>query len=259
VIDMVTFSNKLKKIAEKKQTRIILSLDLTCNNNELLKKSKALIFNTANNICAVKINYHLLLPLSFNTMKNLISVMHENNLLVIADIKLNDISSTNLVAINHLWRMGFDALIVNPFVGFKDGLDLLLNTSRKKNKGVIFLVYMSHIGAKDGYGLEIFKNGKKNKLYYEFAKRALSWKADGMVIGGNNNKIITEISKFTKHKIDIFSPGIGYQGANEIDAIKAGVDYLIIGRTIINSKNPSSIVQRISLNSWNEYLKQNLR
>ena len=33
---MVTFPNKLKKIAEKKQTRIILSLDLTCNNNELL-------------------------------------------------------------------------------------------------------------------------------------------------------------------------------------------------------------------------------
>lgn len=255
---MVTFSNKLKKIAEKKQTRIILSLDLTCRNDELLKKSKVLITNTANHICAVKINYHLLLPLSFNTLKNLISIIHKNNLLVIADIKLNDISSTNLVAINYLWKMGFDAIIVNPFVGFKDGLDLLLNSSRNKNKGVIFLVYMSHIGAKDGYGLEIFKNGKKNKLYYEFAKRALSWKADGMVIGGNNNKIITEISKFTKHKIDIFSPGIGYQGGNEIDAIKSGVDYLIIGRTIINSKNPSSILERISLNSWNAYIKQNL-
>ena len=154
--------------------------------------------------------------------------------------------------------MGFDAIIVNPFVGFKDGLDLLLNSSRNKNKGVIFLVYMSHIGAKDGYGLEIFKNGKKNKLYYEFAQRALNWKADGMIIGGNNNKIITEILKSTKHKIDIFSPGIGYQGGNEIDAIKSGVDYLIIGRTIINSKNPSSILERISLNSWNAYIKQNL-
>ena len=94
---MVTFSNKLKKIAEKKQTRIILSLDLTCRNDELLKKSKVLIANTANHICAVKINYHLLLPLSFNTLKNLISIIHKNNLLVIADIKLNDISSTNLL------------------------------------------------------------------------------------------------------------------------------------------------------------------
>src|SRR3712207_7902784 len=34
----------------------------------------------------------------------------------IADIKLNDIETTNAVAVDHLIKMGFDAAIANPFI-----------------------------------------------------------------------------------------------------------------------------------------------
>ena len=85
------FSSKLQKISETNQSRIILSLDLTCSPNQILKKSISIIKSTSDNICAVKINHHLLLPLSLTEIKKLISVIHSRNLLVIADLKLKEL------------------------------------------------------------------------------------------------------------------------------------------------------------------------
>ena len=191
-------------------------------------------------------------------IKKLISVIHSNNLLVIADLKLNDISSTNLVVIKYLWTMGFDAVIVNPFVGYSEGLEPLLTKSKSKNKGVLFLVYMSHKGAKDGYGLDIFKQGRKKKLYLEFVERAKRWRADGIIVGATRPTIIKEISNLTKSLIDIYTPGIGIQGGDVSKSIQYGANYLIVGRSIVNSKNPKLVTSRIRANSWNAYQKQHL-
>ena len=225
-------------------------MDLTCHPTQILKKSTSIIKSTSDNICAVKINYHLLLPMSLKEIKKLISAIHSRNLLVIADLKLNDISATNLVAIKHLWNMGFDAVIVNPFVGYSEGLEPLLTKSKSKNKGVLFLVYMSHKGAKDGYGLDIFKQGKKKKLYLELVERAKRWRADGIIVGATRPTLIKEISNLTKSSIDIYTPGIGTQGGDVSKSIKSGANYLIVGRSIINSKNPKLVTSRIRANSW---------
>ena len=231
-------------------------MDLTCPPNQILKKSISIIKSTSDNICAVKINHHLLLPLSLTEIKKLISVIHSRNLLVIADLKLNDISATNLVVIKHLWKMGFDAVIVNPFVGYSEGLEPLLTKSKSKNKGVLFLVYMSHKGAKDGYGLDILKQGQKKKLYLEFVERAKRWRADGIIVGATRPNLIKEISNLTKckchHKslIDIYTPGIGTQGGDASKSIKSGANYLIVGRSIVNSKNPYAISLKLKSNSW---------
>ena len=228
-------------------------MDLTCPPTQILKKSTSIIKSTSDNICAVKINYHLLLPLSLKDIKKLISVIHSRNLLVIADLKLNDISSTNLVAIKHLWNMGFDAVIVNPFVGYSEGLEPLLIKSKSKHKGVLFLVYMSHNGAKDGYGLDIFKQGRKKKLYLEFVERAKRWRADGIIVGATRPTLIKEISNITKSLIDIYTPGIGAQGGDVSKSIQSGANYLIVGRSIINSKNPKLVTSRIRANSWLDF------
>ena len=45
----------------------------------------------------------------------------------IADIKLNDIGNTNKVTTEHLWNLGFDAVIANPIMG---DLDSLKNLSK---------------------------------------------------------------------------------------------------------------------------------
>ena len=115
---------------------------------------------------------------------------------------------------------------------------------------------MSHKGAKDGYGLDILKQGKKKKLYLEFVERAKRWRADGIIVGATRPNLINEISNFTKckchHKslIDIYTPGIGTQGGDISKSIKSGADYLIVGRSIVNSKNPYSISLKLKSNSW---------
>ena len=66
-----------------------------------------------------------------------------------------------------------------------------------------------------------------------------------IVASGNNRdfhlsltpKIISYCKKSARGKLSLFSPGIGTQGGSASKAKKLGSDYLIVGRTILNSKN----------------------
>ena len=42
------------------------------------------------------------------------------------------------------------------------------------------------------------------------------------------------------------SPGVGAQGGNSKDAIKAGADYIIVGRGIYLSDNPAQAAEQYS-------------
>ena len=97
-------------------------------------------------------------------------------------MKLNDIGATNVEAAETLFSNGFDALIANPFVGYKEGIEDLLEKSREMRKGVIMLVYMSHAGAKEGYGLKV--GGEP--LYLRFARKTRRWGADGAVVSSKS-------------------------------------------------------------------------
>ncbi len=49
--------------------------------------------------------------------------------------------------------------------------------------------------------------------------------------------------------MSIFSPGVGTQGGNANEVISAGTNYLIVGRTILNAKNPVSVAMKLQLQS----------
>ena len=57
-----------------------------------------------------------------------------------------------------LIKMGFDAVIANPFIG-RDALASLVQKAHKADAGIIALVCMSHPEAKEGFGLEIQGRG----------------------------------------------------------------------------------------------------
>ena len=67
---------------------------------------------------------------------------------------------------------------------------------------------------------------------------ALDSNVDGIIVGATYPKIISYCKKSNRGKLSIFSPGIGIQGGSALKAKKLGSDYLIVGRTILNSKNP---------------------
>lgn len=235
---MSNFRKRIK--ASSLKSPIILASDLDDKNTELLEKKTIKNIGTLEKyLCAVKFNFHLLLPLGEKSIKKINKVAHDFGLQTIADIKLNDIGNTNLITLQRLWQSGFDAVIANPIMG-PENLSEIVKNAHDNNKGVITLVHMSHPGARLGYGLRIQDpdTKKMSNLHELFLKWSYSLHVDGIVVGATIPKLIELSSKKAKGRFEIYSPGIGTQGGNPNDALYAGANYLIVGRTILNSKNP---------------------
>ncbi len=155
-----SYQSRITKCANKKKSPIILALDYDLdndNNSYLLDKCKEIVTITESQICAIKINFHLFLSLSYIQLLNLNMLAHKFDLQSIADIKLNDIGNTNKVTVTKLQKLGFDAVIVNPFIGVTE-MKSIVNYAHSIKFGIISLVYMSHPTSFEGYGLQIFFN-----------------------------------------------------------------------------------------------------
>jgi orotidine-5'-phosphate decarboxylase len=232
---MTKFSDRIKKSA--KTSPIILANDYDSKTRNIESKTLHNIKLLNNYLCGIKINFHLLLQLDKKQILNINRTAHNCGLQCIADIKLNDIGNTNFITSKNLWNMGFDAVIVNPIMG-KKSLKNLVELSHKNNKGVLSLCHMSAPEAKLSYELKIKNNSKKQQLYQLFLDWALTSHVDGIIVGATYPKIISYCKKLSREKLLLFSPGIGTQGGSASKAKKLGSDYLIVGRSILNSKNP---------------------
>jgi len=235
---MTGFRNRMKNSSRK--SRIILANDLNDHNiNKLESKTIDNIRKLHEYICAIKLNFHVILPLSRSSLAKINKIAHDQGLQTIADIKLNDIGNTNEITIQRLWQCGFDSVIVNPIMGFEN-LENIVTLAHNGGHGVIALVHMSHPGAKLGYGLSVMNptTRKMLKLHELFLKWSISSNVDGIVVGATVPKIISYSSKMAKGKCEIYSPGVGIQGGDANKALQEGANYLIVGRTILNSKDP---------------------
>jgi orotidine-5'-phosphate decarboxylase len=236
----------MQKAAKSKNSRIVLALDFPFeapeNRNKVLVKAQRILKAVHPYICAVKINHHLVLPLgTFDGVQHLVEQIRGQGLLAIMDAKVNDIGATNQTIAQYYYAAGFDALIANPFIGWEEGLKPLFEVSQRLNRGTILLCYMSHKGANEGYGQTIIdpKTGEKTLQYVSFAKKALNYGADGIVVGATYPQKIAEIKQIVGQNVPIYSPGVGTQGGAAEAALKAGANYLIIGREITLAADPA--------------------
>ena len=243
---MATFKTRLSQIS-KSNGKVILANDYDSSVKNLQNKTVQNIKKLNPYLCGIKLNFHLLLPLSAKEIIKINKTAHDYGLQTIADIKLNDIGNTNRVTTEHLWDLGFDAVIANPIMGL-DSLKNLVKSSHKEQKGVITLCHMSAPEARLSYDLEI-KMGKKQQLYQLFLNWALTAKVDGIVVGATFPKIIQYCSKEAGKNLSIFSPGVGTQGGSAEEVISSGTDYLIVGRTILNAKNSVDMAKKLHLQS----------
>ncbi|MCL4429438.1 MAG: orotidine-5'-phosphate decarboxylase [Chloroflexi bacterium] len=248
----MSFKAKMQEAAKSKNSRIVLALDFpfeAVENREILfSKAQKILKAVHPYICAVKINHHLTLPLgTFDGAQQLVEQIRGQGMLAIMDAKVNDIGNTNQVIAEYYFAAGFDAIIANPFVGWDEGLKPLFDVSKRLNRGVILLTYMSHKGASEGYGQTIIdpETGEKTSQYISFAKKALKWGADGVVVGATVPQKIAEVKQILTDKVAIYSPGVGAQGGGAETAIKAGASYLIVGREIIQAADPAQAAREL--------------
>jgi orotidine-5'-phosphate decarboxylase len=238
----IPFSKRIDILSKDKETNLILAVDPVYGTSNLFNYIINLITKSSKYLCAIKLNFHVLLPLSFTELQKINNIAHDEKLQIIADIKLNDIPNTNNLTIQYLCSMGFDSIIVNPFIG-KTNLKSTTNFAHSLDCGIISLIYMSHNGANDGFGVKVIDSLENASnvpdLFYRiFYQNSKDSQVDGIVIGSNRLDILKEFSSNNERKIPIYSPGIITQGGNIKSALEHGSDYLIMGRAIINSLDP---------------------
>ena len=239
------FKDRILQASRSKRSRIVLAIDVNDGSlEELIDHATDLFEQTRQSICAVKFGRQTILSIGPERTTELLRKIHRSGLATIIDDKLNDIDETNAAITRTYQNLGFDAITVNPFVGWKGGLDTTFRLAHQRGMGLLALVYMSHPGASEGYGQKILsKAGSgKTKLEFEiFAERAVKWKADGAVVGATRPKIVRRAKEILGMSVPIFSPGVGTQGGEIARSRKAGTDYFIIGRSITKAKNPGNV------------------
>ena len=200
-----------------------MAVDPTCEVENLFDYVCHIISQLHDYVCAIKLNFHVILPLSKIELKKITQIAHDFNLQIIADLKLNDIFDTNQVTIRYLSSLGFDSVIVNPFIG-KISLKSTVDYAHSLNFGVISLVYMSHADAVEGYGASlaipngIDKSENSKPVYRIFYDNSKSVGVDGVVIGGNRLDILKELrSKDNEGPPDLL-PGYYYTGRRHQEA-----------------------------------------
>jgi orotidine-5'-phosphate decarboxylase len=231
----MSFRERLQASAERRKSRVVLALDLADPYDVRLKRAGQVLAATMGDIAAVKVNHHLLLPYGLVGLRDIIETCSRGELPLIADLKMNDIESTNLNIVDSLFAFGFDAVIANPFVGREEGLGKVVERVHSKKGGILFLVYMSHKGAGEGYSLRL-EGGEP--VYRVFAERARDWGADGVIVSAKEAGRVAEVRGIVGKASLIFTPGVGAQGGDASVSLGAGADFLIVGRSITEAADP---------------------
>lgn len=240
----MNFRQKMLGSAERNKSDIVLALDFSDPYERRLARAEEVLRAVKDGIAAVKFNHHLLLPYGLRGLEGITGICRSSGLPIIADLKLNDVESTNLNAAESLLSYGFDAVIANPFVGKEEGLEKTIDKIHSGGGGVIFLVYMSHKGAEEGYSL-VLEGGER--LYMQFAKRARDWGADGVVVSAKSPEKIKEVREVVGKDCMIFSPGVGAQGGDVKVGAGEGADFIIVGRSITEAKVPARALDELGL------------
>jgi len=257
VIDMSGTGNSLKDVllrkSEDTNSRLILALDVSIpmgKNPKRWKEKKRKLMKTAVNILeattcelvAVKFNHQLVLPLGIfsDEMAQIMETADQSGQLPkIMDCKANDVGHTNSWIANHYYDVGFDALIANPLVGFKGGIEEISKVAKARTRGLILLCVMSHPGAKFCFTRDLVNDDRSVPAFEMIAQKAQDWGAHGLIVGGTYPELVHRVRTLIPSDMLIISPGLGAQGGSGEGLRKSGTDYFIVGRSIFEADKPT--------------------
>jgi orotidine-5'-phosphate decarboxylase len=204
-----------------KKNRIILALDVTSRADAM-----RVVEAVKGYVDAIKINWPLILATGPEMIGEMSRVKD-----VICDFKIADIPNTNKLIVEQAMSRGASAVICHGFTG-DDSVKACVDAA----KGQVFVVTeMSHPGGKQ------FTAPLADKL----AALAKSAGARGIVAPATRPERIAALRKIIGD-LEIISPGVGAQGGKASDAIRAGADYIIVGRAIYDAPDPGGAAKALA-------------
>ena len=205
----------------KKQTRMVLALDETDG-----QKALKIVEEVAEYIDAVKINWPLVLSEGPEMITKLSKYTD-----VICDFKVADIPNTVSLIVSNAVKRGAAAVIVHAFTG-DDSLKAAVEAAG--NADIYAVTEMSHPGGK----MFTAKHAE------EMARLGVECGAKGFIAPATRPERIAAIREIIGDRL-ILSPGVGAQGGSASSAIKAGADYVIVGRAIYKAEDPKAVAKAI--------------
>ena len=212
-----------KLISMKKQTRLILALDVTSR-----AKAVFLVEQLSTYFDAVKIGYPLILSAGIGIVKE-ISAFSQ----VITDLKIADIPNTNRLICEAALCAGASGVIAHAFPG-KDSLEACAKSVAAHGADLFVVTEMSHPGAEQFMA----------PLAEQMARLAVDAGAAGVVAPATRPERIKWIRSIIGDRI-IISPGVGAQGGSALKALEAGADYLIVGRSVYGAEDPAAAARKV--------------
>ncbi len=205
----------------QKRNRIILALDVTSRADAM-----RVVGAVKDHVDAIKINWPLILAAGPEIITEMSEVKP-----VICDMKISDIPNTNRLIVEQAMARGASAVICHGFAG-EDSVKACVDAS----KGQVFvLTEMSHPGGRQFTA----------PIADTVAAMAKAAGARGIVAPATRPERIAELRRIIAD-MEIISPGVGAQGGKASDAIKAGADYIIVGRAIYEAKDPADAASRMA-------------
>jgi orotidine-5'-phosphate decarboxylase len=184
----------------------------------VLEFNKQIIDATKDLVCAYKLNIAFYVgPKGLEILKATRDYIKD--IPVICDAKCADIGSSSRAYAKALFDVyGFDAVVVNPYLGY----DSLKPFFEYKDKGVFVLCRTSNPGAREFQDLPC--NGKP--LYQVVAHRIKEWNEGnlGVVAGATYPKELGIIRKIVGEDVPMLIPGIGAQGGSLKEAVEWGTN-----------------------------------
>lgn len=206
-----------------KKTRLILALDVLSPY-----RAVGLARSLEGYVDYIKIGYPLILSAGLDIVGTI-----SESVPVIADLKIADIPNTNILISEQVLAAGARGLIAHAFTG-RDSLEACVASARRFDALAFAVTEMSHPGAEDFMA----------PLAHDLARMAADAGADGVVAPATRPGRI-EVIRAVVGDMIIISPGVGAQGGSAADAIRAGADYLIVGRSITEAEDPVKAAEMI--------------
>ncbi|MEM3445642.1 MAG: orotidine-5'-phosphate decarboxylase [Thermoplasmata archaeon] len=208
-----------------KKKGLILALDLTDK-----EKALGVAESVRNYVDGIKVNYPLVLSCGIGVVREIAPMKY-----VLCDFKIADIPNTSRLIARIAFENGASGVIVHAFAG-RDSLEAVKEIADRFGGDVFVVVEMSHPG-----GAEFTARHAE-----EFARMSKEAGARGIIAPATRPDRIEKLRKILGEDMLILSPGVGAQGGDPAEAIRAGADYLIVGRSIYEAAEPGKEAERLS-------------
>lgn len=203
-------------------SRLVLALDITD-----ISKAEDVARQAEGKVRAIKINWPLVMTSGIGIVGRIGKYAD-----ILCDLKVADIPNTNRLITEKVRDNGAWGIITHIF----PGSDSLMAVKKASGDMKVFgVAAMSHPGASE------FMTNLRDR----FLKLAIESDIYGIIAPGNDYDVTRDL-KSRAGNLKIATPGVGAQGGTAGDAIRSGSDYVIVGRSIYESEDPSEKMESIN-------------